>query len=698
MLIEQALARNEIDEETALIYKVFAEFGDLRLPESYRGDDSQVEDSNTLQEVVERFDNLSTQAHTTLQPFLLRPPTPGSWLEPTAVGLSQSTAAAIPQVAWGTVDTVSGKIKVWYQHRYVSDESKADDIALALDAIIWPDLIDDLEMKAPLSDLSYPDSGGDGRLDIYLVHIVNRGVTHPIDGCEQTPAYILINSDRPIGDATHEGIVQTMVHELMHASQFAYPVQKACSEYDWLAEATSKWAEDYVYPLANSEQPYLPPFLQSIDLPLEDASDIRRPYGAYLWPFYLTHPDANGLIPAIWSETVDGDSLEAIDRSIPGGFEQQWAEFTLLNWNRPPVTDYQTWDNLTRHVEGSAVRTIDVTLQGVGDKRQALELLGGVEHLAAEYFHLKFVDNEARTVAFYNGYTYKVAEQDVDLLRGLESGSLFGVQYTSEALSPEERKGAHVKALVKITGKDWRVEDWTEKPIAIFCRDKADERVEELVLIFSNSLFEPRDESSVRKPKGLAPTLWVSDIGCWQWEGTAQWDFHDIGPYWDATYTHSALVTWKLPSRTTMAMSPMINHSGGVYHAGFARFEAEGSVTKAVSGKVSPSCFAAPQQATVPILLNYGNNELLVNGFTTAGPLYRAYRGKIGAFVTEGAQFFHSCGYHTDYHQGTEFTPPEAPPFAVIPRGGNLIEDEFGTHGRDDFGTSRWQFTSLSER
>ena len=40
-LIDQALARGEITAETALIYKVFAAFGDDRLPSPYRGSASE---------------------------------------------------------------------------------------------------------------------------------------------------------------------------------------------------------------------------------------------------------------------------------------------------------------------------------------------------------------------------------------------------------------------------------------------------------------------------------------------------------------------------------------------------------------------------------------------------------------------------------------------------------------------------------
>ena len=44
-LIDQALAAKHIDDETAHKYRVFAAFGDSRLPAAYRGHDRGLEES-----------------------------------------------------------------------------------------------------------------------------------------------------------------------------------------------------------------------------------------------------------------------------------------------------------------------------------------------------------------------------------------------------------------------------------------------------------------------------------------------------------------------------------------------------------------------------------------------------------------------------------------------------------------------------
>lgn len=78
---------------------------------------------------------------------------------------------------------------------------------------------------------------------------------------------------------------------------------------------------------------------------------------------------------------------------------------------------------------------------------------------------------------------------------------------------PTLTRGAKVQALVKKKGK-WvpldGKEDWSIEPFKTFCREKADERIEELVLIFSAGDLSGKSFS----PVGLKPMLWASDVPC----------------------------------------------------------------------------------------------------------------------------------------------------------------------------------------
>jgi hypothetical protein len=94
---------------------------------------------------------------------------------------------------------------------------------------------------------------------------------------------------------------------------------------------------------------------------------------------------------------------------------------------------------------------------------------------------------------------------------------LFGKHYAADLANAELIKGGHVWALVKIKGV-WTKEDLTGTTFRPFCRDMTVERIEELVIIISNSEFQ--DRARILKPPGrLAPLLWESNMGCWQWKG-----------------------------------------------------------------------------------------------------------------------------------------------------------------------------------
>jgi hypothetical protein len=94
--IDTALMRGEVDEETALVHKVFAAFGDERLPGQYLGDDSQVRDSMIMAEVGVRFAALTPATQALLAPFLLPPSAPGSWLELRERAANQPGTQALP--------------------------------------------------------------------------------------------------------------------------------------------------------------------------------------------------------------------------------------------------------------------------------------------------------------------------------------------------------------------------------------------------------------------------------------------------------------------------------------------------------------------------------------------------------------------------------------------------------------------------
>lgn len=69
-LIEDAVRTGEIDEETALLYRVYALYGDERLPQAYRSGVAEVLDGSVLCEVADGWAELSPLTQDKLAPFL----------------------------------------------------------------------------------------------------------------------------------------------------------------------------------------------------------------------------------------------------------------------------------------------------------------------------------------------------------------------------------------------------------------------------------------------------------------------------------------------------------------------------------------------------------------------------------------------------------------------------------------------------
>lgn len=511
-LIEKALARGEIDEETALSYKVFAVYLDPRLPGRFKGDDSKVRDTLIAAEVATRWPSLSPATQALLTPFLLPPAAPGSWLEFQHQQALMAGPAA--PVEWVTLSRPGGEVKVWYQTRYPGDDVLAAKILNDLEDIVWQALTD-LMGRGPLGDGGLPNNGGDDLFDVYIVRIGNDGEAHPYPGgCDHRPAFMLVNGATPVVPAT-------IVHEFMHAITLGYDVV-GCEypEYRWLSEATATWSEDFIspkYDTAQDEQGYAPALLNHSEYSL-DMLGAQHEYGAYLWPFYLARTYQPELIRTIWDATATKDSREAVDGAIPGGFLERWPEFAKLNLNREPVDEYNQWDGLTPGARFYSFYRGSIP----SGSESEIPLKADVQSLAALYHRITPFDSAVTQVRYENGDRF---------------------------FSGAEPR-AKVEALIKIEGQPWTSEDWTRLPDREFCRTKPEERVEELVIIISNSEWE--DRGDLLDPGSPAPLLRLKNEPCsceelaevQNWTGQVEFSFTTSASSGDESISidHSATV------------------------------------------------------------------------------------------------------------------------------------------------------------
>jgi hypothetical protein len=502
-LIAAAEKAGSITHAQALEYTVYSLFNDARLPAQFRGAPS--DDSQVMGQVRSAWATLPPQVQAALTPYLLPPNAPGSWNSPDAA------AASTEAIEWRNVRSTKG-VKVWYQTRYTGDDVKAAQLVAQIDGRIVTTL-NDVMQRLWKGDDGLPHNGGDGLLDIYLVRgpkVSYRGLATPYMGCQQTAAWINLNSDRPIGDETHAGIIQTAAHEMMHTVQYTYALKEACATYDWLAEATAKWFEHHSYRNAQSEQPYAPSYLTTTYWPLENTANDRH-YGAYLYFFYVAEKKGRpSIVRSAWQNAATMGSLEAVDSAT--SFGSNWGDFAVDNWNWGPDSDYQQWDHLLERAAPHSPPTAVTPGSGL----HIYPIPATLEHMSIQYFHYTFADETARAITFFNGVTSNLSERP-DNFHATDK------YYQGDYLPLDQYTGIEVRAAYKIAGDpQWKTADWTLDQRTAFCRDKADERLEELVIILVNGERDQTSSSYTFNAQGVGPRLVVSNSGCWQFKGTLQ--------------------------------------------------------------------------------------------------------------------------------------------------------------------------------
>ncbi len=570
-LIQMALENDELSEEIAALYSVFAAFDDPRLPGQFAATMSaSLEMPVDLNLIGSQANTFSPSVQAQLAPFFIAPMHEGSWWDlqnSSSTGPAGFATAPGPIMGgdWGFVDAETANVKLWYPLHDFALLQLANTTAQEIDSHIWPQLTG-LMGRQPLPDLGgiTQGRGGDDRIDI----IVSNGL--PTFGalglapnwCERTSA--LIFADPEISAHLQVPFHIAVAHELMHAIIFSYDLneqpggQGGCGDagYNWWHEATATWTEHFLYPATNTEHTgprgngNVEDFISTLAQPLEKGADpfrgthAGRVYGAYLWAFYVAHEYGNQIIPQMWENMQGADAFTAMENALPNGFEEAWPEFVLSVLNKAPFDNFRLWDGVEQEPDhnGSTYRAHEVPV-GLNtyvefhdierDGDFPIDWLG-TEHLAATVFSYKFVDEDIRSVTFYNGFFYNVAKMDS------ESGTFFAPEVRPEA----DTRGLHVEALIKIAGEEWIREDWTMFHAQTFCRDVASERIEEIVLIATNSV--PEKDYKITYPSDLGgPKMFVSDIGCWKWEGSIE--SVEQGDGWQMTTTIDNLVVERDP-------------------------------------------------------------------------------------------------------------------------------------------------------
>jgi hypothetical protein len=351
-LIDAALAAgtlpplpNTTVPESSLVYKMFGEFGDARLPASLNGFAVKGAEPQFAQDAAANFASLSPAAKALAQPFLLPPSSPGSWYELKTSARSAS-GARLP-VLWDSLSSTN--VKVSWPQTAPALGLQAQTLLDEMETKIWPQLVG-LMGVAPPSDASQSSNGGDGKFDVYFIEDDPSngwaGIAQPYPGVScptARPSYITVEAQNSFAST-----LSVAGHEFMHSIEFAFT---ACGHFPWLVEATATWAEDFLYPNQNDEQRHASAFLDS----LADGYPVSRyeyllpyQYGAYLWLQFLSKTVNNDVIRQIWTRTGGPGPLDDIAGALGGAaaMAERWHEFAIQTLNFAPYDAFSQWDAL----------------------------------------------------------------------------------------------------------------------------------------------------------------------------------------------------------------------------------------------------------------------------------------------------------------------------------------------------------------
>ena len=203
-------------------------------------------------------------------------------------------------------------------HNQVPDQV---DRTLAAFEAAWTAEVVRMGFRAPKSDITSPDHGPDGRLDVYLSDVGARNLDgyvatddpHASDGSylyRDYSAYVVVDNDfstSQLGSSGGPGGLRvTAAHELFHAVQYAYD----SGEDGWLVEGTAVWMEDQVADDVNAnriwlrESPLTHPWV-----PVDSSKGLNE-YGAWIFWRFLTESDGAGssgasLVRRVWELAAD---------------------------------------------------------------------------------------------------------------------------------------------------------------------------------------------------------------------------------------------------------------------------------------------------------------------------------------------------------------------------------------------------------
>ena len=536
-LIRAAVRAGVLDEATGLLYRLYAQVFDPRLPEAYRGE--AAEDHAVADAAEAVWPDLSADQQAALLPFLVRPTDAASIFKQ-----ANATASRGNQLALVTVDPRCGAngfhredlavpVTIW--GRCATDG--AGNVTYTLDAQVaelngfmtdlWPRMtalmgtpIGDKFENAPQRGPNEPEEAGDGRIDIYVVVSANtpygRNLANPdIAVTRAAPprehgtasAYIVYDPAKGRDAAERKS---NIAHEFFHVLQKRYNSNgsfgcpypnpapagsRSCSsadwEHHWFGEASATWAEHFF--VKEARDPYVYKrfrgFLTSA-LSLSDSAGVNA-YWSFLWPYFMQQESPRG-------EDAIADTWKALER------REGWAAFQEV------VDHFMAFDG---HFGDFAVRVWNEFLEPGNPIDPHFR-----EDPIDPAFPLTMPNDESlsATPRFKDSHTLDPAHNTYTFTEDLPDlwADYYDLSWTADTrkvtlvfsgLAPAGSLG--VDALVKVKDRGWERRTLGAGTIQ-WCLDEAADAIEQVILVLSNHDLGPNKHVTGNW------TATASDRGC----------------------------------------------------------------------------------------------------------------------------------------------------------------------------------------
>ncbi|MBN2011010.1 hypothetical protein JW960_16805 [candidate division KSB1 bacterium] len=280
-----------------------------------------------LHELLNEWDNLSSEQQQLLKPVLSRPNLANSVISPSGNFKIHYTTSGINRVS--SVDNDLNGVP-----DYVDSVAYYFDYARHIE-------IDELGYKPP------PMDKVDGlEYDVYIVNFDLYGETAPEEQVNSSPrqysSYINIENDYKGNFPTSgiAGMKVTTAHEFFHAIHMGYKYERGLASFDkyevFFYEISSTWMEDFVYDDINDYYFYLDTFFNNPNTPFTSFSGLY-PYGNCLWAHMLVKKYEPNIIKEIWEEIDNRPVMDAIALALNNHGSSFGQEFT----------DYAAWNYFT---------------------------------------------------------------------------------------------------------------------------------------------------------------------------------------------------------------------------------------------------------------------------------------------------------------------------------------------------------------